>query len=95
MRIAIVNRKGGKLAGNIRSGQFSHSAVIEFTYSKNPQVIKDIQEVLLKYYDLKYIGGESGRKISPLVADGVVIKKSRVRHGGTKIKTPVKKEAII
>ncbi len=71
MRINIINKSNGRSAGHIKSSQISLGCFIDLQYQANSKVIKEIQKVLLKYYDLKYISGESGKKRSSLIISGV------------------------
>ena len=77
MEIKIKNKKGKKSAGRIRSSDFRDGCFIDITYHTNPEVIKDIQNVLLKYYDLELIHGRGGRKRSSLIVPEVKNYKSK------------------
>lgn len=79
MRIVILNKKSRKKAGVIRSCRFSAGCNMDLTYQRNSDVIIEIQKVLAKYYDLKYVSGESGKKPSKLIIPEVVHNKQKTR----------------
>jgi hypothetical protein len=81
MEIKLFNKINGHRAGCIKSKDFNHNCIIEISYNGKEEMIKEIQKVLIKYYKLKYVSGESNyNKISCLVIPEVEITKSR-RHG--------------
>jgi hypothetical protein len=80
MEISIINKQGKKKAGFIKSTRIDDHLLMSITYQTKPEFFKELQRLLLKYYNLKLMSGE-GKIGSSIILKEVLDTFNTTKHG--------------